>query len=194
MPCYTFRPTVTHPTSHPALYPYTSFSTLPGTYAMMSSPMRTKAAHQTGRTGGRLCRSPGSGDALLRQWGRVAYRTLQRPFQLDDEAIAHLKIALFDISAMACSSTSAPRWRMKMMPSGLYGPDWGCSTPWGNAICADARIGDAVGRAPGGPTGLVVGDVGGRTRQEQRALGEAPKDVHAYRERRRLCSTVPGVS
>ena len=43
-------------------------------------------------------------------------------------------------------------------------------------------------------SGLVVGDVRGRTRQEQRALGEAPKDVHAYRERRRLCSAVPGVS
>jgi hypothetical protein len=40
----------------------------------------------------------------------------------------------------------------------------------------------------------VVGDVGGETRQEQLALGAAPEDVHAYRERRRLCSAVPRVS
>jgi class 3 adenylate cyclase len=47
----------------------------------------------------------------------------------------------------------------------------------------------------GGHTGLVVvGDVGDRTRQEQWALGEAPEDVHAYRERRRPCSAVPCVS
>ena len=40
----------------------------------------------------------------------------------------------------------------------------------------------------------VVGDVGSETRQEQLALGAAPEDVHAYRERRRLCSAVPRVS
>jgi hypothetical protein len=40
----------------------------------------------------------------------------------------------------------------------------------------------------------VVGDVGGETRQEQLALGAAPEDVHAYRERRRLCNAVPRVS
>jgi hypothetical protein len=39
----------------------------------------------------------------------VAYRTLQRQFQLDDEAIENLKIELIDISATACSSTSATR-------------------------------------------------------------------------------------
>jgi class 3 adenylate cyclase len=41
-------------------------------------------------------------------------------------------------------------------------------------------------------TGLmVVGDSGGRPRQEPWALSEAPKDVQAYRERRRPCSVVP---
>jgi hypothetical protein len=40
----------------------------------------------------------------------------------------------------------------------------------------------------------VVGDVGGETRQEQLALDAAPEDVHAYLERRRLCSAVPRVS
>ena len=39
--------------------------------------------------------------ALLRQRGRVAYRTLQRQFQLDDEAIADLKIELIDAQHLA---------------------------------------------------------------------------------------------
>jgi hypothetical protein len=34
--------------------------------------------------------------ALLRQRGRVAYRTLKRQFQLDDEALDDLKIELID--------------------------------------------------------------------------------------------------
>jgi hypothetical protein len=39
--------------------------------------------------------------ALLRQRGRVAYRTLKRPFQLDDEAIEDLKIELIDAQYLA---------------------------------------------------------------------------------------------
>ena len=39
--------------------------------------------------------------ALLRQRGRVAYRTLQRQFQLDDEAIEDLKIELIDAQHLA---------------------------------------------------------------------------------------------
>ena len=39
--------------------------------------------------------------ALLRQRGRVAYRTLQRQFQLDDEALADLKIELIDSQRLA---------------------------------------------------------------------------------------------
>src|SRR5262249_37395964 len=39
--------------------------------------------------------------ALLRQRGRVAYRTLQRQFQLDDEALADLKIELIDAQHLA---------------------------------------------------------------------------------------------
>jgi hypothetical protein len=74
--------------------------------------------------------------ALLHQRERVAYRTLPRQFQRDDEAIENRKMELLDISATACSSPSATRERRKMTPSGLCGPDGGCSTPWGNAICA----------------------------------------------------------
>ena len=33
---------------------------------------------------------------LLRQRGRVAYRTLKRQFQLDDEALEDLTVALID--------------------------------------------------------------------------------------------------
>jgi hypothetical protein len=39
--------------------------------------------------------------ALLRQRGRVAYRTLKRQFQLDDEAIEDLKIELIDAQRLA---------------------------------------------------------------------------------------------
>src|SRR6058998_2367136 len=38
---------------------------------------------------------------LLRQRGRVAYRTLKRQFQLDDEAIEDLKIELIDSQRLA---------------------------------------------------------------------------------------------
>src|SRR5262252_934625 len=38
---------------------------------------------------------------LLRQRGRVAYRTLQRQFQLDDEALEDLKIELIDAQHLA---------------------------------------------------------------------------------------------
>ena len=40
--------------------------------------------------------------ALLRQRGRVAYRTLKRQFQLDDEALEDLKIELIDAQHLAC--------------------------------------------------------------------------------------------
>jgi hypothetical protein len=39
--------------------------------------------------------------ALLRQRSRVAYRTLKRQFQLDDEAIEDLKIELIDSQRLA---------------------------------------------------------------------------------------------
>ena len=39
--------------------------------------------------------------ALLRQRGRVAYRTLKRQFALDDEAIEDLKIELIDSQRLA---------------------------------------------------------------------------------------------
>src|SRR3977135_4499229 len=39
--------------------------------------------------------------ALLRQRGRVAYRTLKRQFQLDDEALDDLKIELIDAQHLA---------------------------------------------------------------------------------------------
>src|SRR5438034_1053171 len=39
--------------------------------------------------------------ALLRQRGRMAYRTLQRQFQLDDEALEDLKIELIDSQRLA---------------------------------------------------------------------------------------------
>ena len=39
--------------------------------------------------------------ALLRQRGRIAYRTLQRQFQLDDEALEDLKLELITSQRLA---------------------------------------------------------------------------------------------
>jgi hypothetical protein len=39
--------------------------------------------------------------ALLRQRGRVTYRTLQRQFQLDDEALEALKVELLEGQRLA---------------------------------------------------------------------------------------------
>jgi hypothetical protein len=39
--------------------------------------------------------------ALLRQRGRVAYRTLKRQFQLDDEAVVDLKMERIDRQRLA---------------------------------------------------------------------------------------------
>ena len=39
--------------------------------------------------------------ALLRQRGRVAYRTRKRQFRLDDEAVEDLKIALIESQRLA---------------------------------------------------------------------------------------------
>jgi hypothetical protein len=44
--------------------------------------------------------------ALLRQRGRVAYRTLQRQFQLDDEALEDLKIELIGVPAVTEQKTT----------------------------------------------------------------------------------------
>jgi len=45
--------------------------------------------------------------ALLRQRGRVAYRTLKRHFQLDDEALEDLKIELIDSQRLATDEQGA---------------------------------------------------------------------------------------
>ena len=77
---------------------------------------------------------------------------------------------------MACSSTSATPWRTKMTPSGPCGPGWGCVEALGqlNTRLAQER-GVHLAVRLGIHTGLVVvGEVGGGTRQEQLALGETP--------------------
>ena len=77
---------------------------------------------------------------------------------------------------MACSSTSAIPWRTKMTPSGPCGPGWGWWRRWANSIPAwTQERGVPLAVRLGIHTGLVVvGDVGGGTRQEQLALGETP--------------------
>jgi hypothetical protein len=45
---------------------------------------------------------------LLRQRGRVAYRTLKRQFQLDDKALEDLKIEL--MASIMAPATPYPLW------------------------------------------------------------------------------------
>jgi hypothetical protein len=78
-----------------------SSNILPVAYAMMERRLCTPGEHQRGRRQGGLCRSPGSVIALLRQRGRVTYRTLQRQFQLDDEALEALKVELLEGQRLA---------------------------------------------------------------------------------------------
>ena len=73
-----------------SLYISTSFRTLFVTYAMMESCTSTEAEHQ----GGNRVDFVAVLDqviALLRQRGRLTYRTLQRQFQLDDATLDDLK-------------------------------------------------------------------------------------------------------
>ena len=77
---------------------------------------------------------------------------------------------------MACSSTSATPWRTKMTRSGPCGPGSGCVEALGqlNTRLTQER-GVQLAVRLGIHTGLVVvGEVGGGTRQEQLALGETP--------------------
>jgi hypothetical protein len=52
----------------------------PIAYAMMESRMSTQAKHLAGRRRGGFCRSGDQVIALLRQRGRVAYRTVLSQF------------------------------------------------------------------------------------------------------------------
>src|SRR5439155_23234962 len=74
---------------------------LPVTYAMMS--VETYRGQAPGREGDGMdfVAVPDQVTALLRQRGRVAYRTLKRQFQLDDEALEDLKIELIDSQRVA---------------------------------------------------------------------------------------------
>jgi hypothetical protein len=53
---------------------------------------------------------------LLRQRGRVAYRTLNGQFQLDDEAIEDLKLELIDSQLLCCRFSS--NW-LRVLPTRL---------------------------------------------------------------------------
>ena len=57
---------------------------------MMALRMPMPTEHQAGRKSGGLCRDLDQVMALLRQRGRMTYRTLQRQFQLDDDALHDL--------------------------------------------------------------------------------------------------------
>ena len=80
------------------------------------------------------------------------------------------------ISAMACWSTLAIRRRMKTMRSGRCAPGLAWWRPWRRSIAAwQQEQGVRLAVRVGIHTGLVVvGEMGGGSRQEQLALGETP--------------------
>ena len=63
--------------------------------------MDMEAEHQGGGDGVDFVAAVDQAMALLCQRGCVAYRTLKRHFQLDDEALADLTIALIDSQRLA---------------------------------------------------------------------------------------------
>ena len=71
-------------------HPCISFRTWSLAYAMMESRTSTKAKHLAGGDGVDFVAVVDQVIALLRQRGRVTYRTLQRQFQLDAEALTDL--------------------------------------------------------------------------------------------------------
>jgi hypothetical protein len=77
-----------------------STGTNPFAYAMMEVHLRRDSA-QEGGGGMDFVAIVDHVITLLRQRGRVAYRTLQRQFQLDDEALEDLKIELIDAQHLA---------------------------------------------------------------------------------------------
>ena len=68
---------------------------------MMVSRTRTATKHWQGGDGVDFVAVVDQVIILLRQRGRVAYRTLKRQFQLDDEALEDLKIELIDSQRLA---------------------------------------------------------------------------------------------
>ena len=68
---------------------------------MIESRIRTPAEYQAERREVDFVAVVDQVTALLRQRGRVAYRTLKRQFQLDDEAIEDLKFELIDAQHLA---------------------------------------------------------------------------------------------
>ena len=88
--------------SNMPLYPRVSFSTLPAAYAMMASRMTWLQSTRQGGDGVDFVAVVDQVIALLRQRGRVTYRTLKRQFQLDAEALEDLKDELLDAQHLAC--------------------------------------------------------------------------------------------
>ena len=85
-----------------------------------------------------LVDSTGLAGALTRKSCREVVRAYQETCAKVMPALRGISPS---ISAMACWSTLAIPWRMKMTPSGPCGPGWGCSRPWANSIPAWRRSG-----------------------------------------------------
>src|SRR4051812_12271684 len=112
---------------------------------------------------------------LLRQRGRVAYRTLKRQFQLDDEALEDLKIARIDSQRLATDeqgivlvwSGTAAAWRVTT----------GCP-----AAQEATTLPSVVPPGPRGsgawPTPCWQGNPTGAARASSRSVHDSRKEAH----------------
>ena len=113
--------------------PWASSNILPVAYAMMESRMRT--GRLSTRQGGQRMDFVAVVDqviVLLRQRGRMTYRTLQRQFQLDDDALDDLKdeTHLWPTPAVRDDAGAVLVWtgdtepRLSLPASSSLGPAW----------------------------------------------------------------------
>ena len=82
---------------------------------MMGSRLGTEAKHQGGRRPVDFVAVMDQVIALLRQRGRLTYRTLQRQFHLDDAALEDLTVELVKGQRLAADRT-AKSWSGSGMP------------------------------------------------------------------------------
>src|SRR5262249_58793012 len=97
----TFRPRPSQQTSPTTLHPCTSFSMFFVTCAIMESRGTRSPRDREGGDEVDFVAVLDQVIALLRQRGRLTYRTLQRQFQLDDAALEDLKLELIEGQCLA---------------------------------------------------------------------------------------------
>src|SRR3989442_937890 len=100
-----------------SLHPCASCSALLVAYAMMESRRHKQAEHREGDEVDFLA-VVDQAIALLRQRGRVTYRTLKRQFELDEAALEDLKVELVEGQRLAADEQGTVLvWTGEVAPS-----------------------------------------------------------------------------